>query len=119
VGSLPEEPLRNACVAAMSVAQNLALREFDVAPLARAGWLSPARLVAAARSRIEAFGVRTRGPDSPIGTLSGGNVQRAVDRNQLKRMIRELIRVAQTTNLNRDVVVKLKKPIGLESLSKD
>jgi len=41
--------------------------------------------------------------------------KRAVDRNQLKRMIRELIRGAQTTNLNSDVVVKLKKPIGRET----
>ena len=41
--------------------------------------------------------------------------KRAVDRNQLKRMIRELIKGAQTNNLNSDVVVKLKKPIGSET----
>jgi ribonuclease P protein component len=41
--------------------------------------------------------------------------KRAVDRNRLKRMIRELIRGAQTAHLSRDVVVKLKKPIGRET----
>jgi ribonuclease P protein component len=41
--------------------------------------------------------------------------KRAVDRNQLKRMIRELVRSAQAENLNSDVVVKLKKPIGRET----
>lgn len=41
--------------------------------------------------------------------------KRAVDRNQLKRMIREMVRGAQATNLNSDVVVKLKKPIGRET----
>jgi ribonuclease P protein component len=41
--------------------------------------------------------------------------KRAVDRNQLKRMIRELVRGAQTAHLSRDVVVKLKKPIGRET----
>jgi ribonuclease P protein component len=41
--------------------------------------------------------------------------KRAVDRNQLKRMIRELVRGAQATHLNGDVVVKLKKPIGRET----
>ena len=41
--------------------------------------------------------------------------KRAVDRNRLKRMIRELIRSAQVTHLNSDVVVKLKKPIGRET----
>ena len=41
--------------------------------------------------------------------------KRAVDRNRLKRMIRELVWTAQTTTLNKDVVVKLKKPIGRET----
>jgi ribonuclease P protein component len=38
--------------------------------------------------------------------------KRAVDRNRLKRMIRELVWSAQATSLNEDVVVKLKKPVG-------
>ena len=42
-------------------------------------------------------------------------VRRAVDRNRLKRMIRELVWAAQATTLNNDVVVKLKKPIGRQT----
>ena len=39
--------------------------------------------------------------------------KRAVDRNRLKRMVREIVRAAQTSKLHDiDVVVKLKKPIG-------
>ena len=42
--------------------------------------------------------------------------KRAVDRNKIKRMVRELIWTAQTTHLNNsDVVVKLKKPIGRDT----
>jgi ribonuclease P protein component len=41
--------------------------------------------------------------------------KRAVDRNQLKRMIRESVRSAQAVGLNSDVVVKLRKPIGRET----
>jgi ribonuclease P protein component len=41
--------------------------------------------------------------------------KRAVDRNRLKRMILELVRTAQSTTLQEDVVVKLKKPIGRET----
>lgn len=41
--------------------------------------------------------------------------KRAVDRNRIKRMVRELVRGAQAINLNSDVVVKLKKPIGRET----
>src|SRR5260370_6030628 len=35
---LPDEPLKNACVGGMSVADNLALREFDRAPSASGAW---------------------------------------------------------------------------------
>jgi ribonuclease P protein component len=42
-------------------------------------------------------------------------VKRAVDRNRLKRMIRELVWSAQAISLNDDIVVKLKKPIGRQT----
>jgi hypothetical protein len=35
---LPEEPLRNACIAGMSVAENLVMRDFDRPPFAFGGW---------------------------------------------------------------------------------
>jgi len=78
VRSLPEEPLRNACVAELSVADNMALRDFDRPPLARAGLLKFAAARARAREWITAFGVKTRSENAPMASLSGGNVQRAV-----------------------------------------
>jgi len=78
VRGLPEEPLRNGCVAQMSVASNIGLRSFDVAPFARAGFLVPGALEKQARELIATFRVRTQGEGAPIGSLSGGNVQRAV-----------------------------------------
>ncbi|RZS52372.1 ABC transporter ATP-binding protein [Sphaerotilus mobilis] len=78
VRSLPEEPLRNACVGHLSVAQNMALRSFDAPEYARGGWVRWGRLRARARAWIAEYGVKTRGEDAPIRTLSGGNVQRAV-----------------------------------------
>jgi ABC-type uncharacterized transport system ATPase subunit len=79
IACLPEEPLRNACVAEMSVAENMALRSFDTPPASPDGRLlrrAPMREVA--RQLIEAYRVKTPGPDAPIRGLSGGNVQRAV-----------------------------------------
>ena len=78
VRSLPEEPLRNACVAGMSVADNLALRDFDQAPMAGTGWRKTAAIRARARKLIALFSVKTQGENAPIRALSGGNVQRAV-----------------------------------------
>lgn len=78
VRGLPEEPLKNACVAAMSVADNIGLRSFDVAPYARAGWRRPGALRERAKALIATYRVKTQGEGAPIGSLSGGNVQRAV-----------------------------------------
>ncbi len=78
VRGLPEEPLRNACVAAMSVADNIGLRSFDEPPYARAGLRLPGALAKRARALIASYRVKTQGEGAAIGSLSGGNVQRAV-----------------------------------------
>jgi ABC-type uncharacterized transport system ATPase subunit len=75
---LPEEPLRNASVPRMSVAENLAFRRFDQAPYSLRGFLRRSEMAAAAVQAIADFKVRTPGPHAPIGDLSGGNVQRAI-----------------------------------------
>jgi general nucleoside transport system ATP-binding protein len=79
VSCLPEEPLRNACVPSMSVAENLAFREFDRAPFATGGWLLlRGEFRTQANLKIARYKIKTRSPETPIGELSGGNVQRAV-----------------------------------------
>jgi general nucleoside transport system ATP-binding protein len=88
--ALPEEPLRNACVGALSVAQNMALRDFDEAPL-KVGWLRFGAWRERARAWITEYGVKTRGENAPIASLSGGNVQRAVLARELAGNINVLI----------------------------
>jgi simple sugar transport system ATP-binding protein len=79
ISVLPEEPLRNACAPLMSVAENIALRTFDRPPLSVGGvLLSDGKVRANGAKWIANFNVKTPGPDVPINTLSGGNVQRAV-----------------------------------------
>lgn len=89
--SLPEEPLRNGCVGAMSVSDNMALRDFDVTPLSRAGWLRPRLWRQRAREWITEYGIKTQGEGAPISSLSGGNVQRAVLARELAGEIGVLI----------------------------
>ncbi|HEY9602009.1 MAG TPA: ATP-binding cassette domain-containing protein, partial [Allocoleopsis sp.] len=79
VFSLPEEPLRNACVPHMSVAENLALRTFDRPPQAKGGILLVLQAMRQmAQGLISTFSIKTPSTETPIGNLSGGNVQRAV-----------------------------------------
>jgi general nucleoside transport system ATP-binding protein len=78
VRSLPEEPLRNACVGDLSVSHNMGLRVFDAAPAAKGGWMFFGVLRDKARALIQEYGVKTQGEGAQIRSLSGGNVQRAV-----------------------------------------
>jgi general nucleoside transport system ATP-binding protein len=89
---LPEEPLRNAAVSHMTVAENIAFRVFDQ-PDVRSfgGWLSPARIRRHARKLIETYRVKTASPDEPIRNLSGGNVQRAILSRELSGDVKLLI----------------------------
>lgn len=92
VFSLPEEPLRNACVAGMSIAENMALRDFDSPPLCRQRWrIDRTAMRARAEHLIAAFNVKPPLPERPIGTLSGGNVQRAVLARELAESVTVLI----------------------------
>jgi len=88
--ALPEEPLKSASVAELSVAQNMALRDFDEAPLSR-GWLRFGTWRERARTWITEYGIKTRGENAPIGSLSGGNVQRAVLARELAGEVKVLI----------------------------
>ena len=75
----PEEPLRSACVAEMSVEEIMALRSFDQPPSSPDGTRLRRRpMRERARALIEADHVKTRGPDATIRGLSGGNVQRGL-----------------------------------------
>lgn len=92
VFGLPEEPLKNAAVPKMSVAENLAFRSFDQPPIAKGrGWLSPGPIRARAKELIAAYRVKTPGPDEPIQNLSGGNVQRAILARELSSEVDVLI----------------------------
>ena len=91
VFSLPEEPLRNACVGSLSVADNMALRNFDRSPLAAGAFLRRSAIRAQSSRLIIEYKVKTPGPDAPIRTLSGGNVQRAVLARELSGDVSVLI----------------------------
>ncbi len=92
VFGLPEEPLKNAAVAGMTVAENMAFRSFDRPPIATLGWwLSNGPMRRQAEALIQRYRVKTPGPDAPVGQLSGGNVQRTILARELSGEVDVLI----------------------------
>src|SRR6185503_9641022 len=89
---LAEEPLQSSCVRSLSVAENLALRDFDSPPFARAGGrVDFAAIEQRARRLIESFRIRCAGPQARIDTLSGGNIQRTVLARELSGGVQLLV----------------------------
>jgi ABC-type uncharacterized transport system ATPase subunit len=94
---IPEEPLRNGCVAGMSVVDNLNLRSFDQiedgggAEGRHRRWLDPGGMRRRATRMIAGYGVRAASADAPIGVLSGGNVQRCVLARELDGTVALLV----------------------------
>jgi general nucleoside transport system ATP-binding protein len=92
VRCLPEEPLKNACAPRMSVAENLAFRNFDTGASQSASLLLDRKRIAAqARALIEAYRIKTASKDAAVQTLSGGNVQRVVLARELSGGVNLLI----------------------------
>lgn len=81
---LPEEPLRNACAPRMSVAENAGFRTFDRSAngngkeKGKRFWLNGGAIQRLAAELVAAFKVKTASLESPVQSLSGGNVQRLV-----------------------------------------
>ena len=92
VFGLPEEPLKNAAVPRMSVAENIAFRTFDKPPITSLGWwMSPSPMRKRAAELIASYRVKTPSTEEPIENLSGGNVQRAILARELSSNVDVLI----------------------------
>lgn len=97
---IPIDRATTSLVPAMSVADNLALREFNRAPFSAKGWLRPAAFAALARERMAQFAIRAAGPGAPARTLSGGNQQKIVLAREIGRQPKVLIAFQPTWGLD-------------------
>lgn len=100
VYGLPQEPLKNACVPRMSLAENLALRNFDRKPLRNGILLNRNELKRQAERLVKQFKVKSDGIAVRMNTLSGGNVQRAVLGRELTQNVQVLIASNPTFGLD-------------------
>ncbi len=84
VGHIPEDRLQSGLAPALSVTDNVVIREYGKAPLSK-GWVyRPSAATSLARSIAEAASVRVPDFRMPVRNLSGGNQQRLVARREMR-----------------------------------
>ena len=91
VGFVPEDRQEDGLVVGFSVAENLMLDRSSDARFRRFGTIRRAILDRFARDRIAEFDIRTQGPNSRAGALSGGNQQKVVIARELSRDLKLLL----------------------------
>ena len=75
VGLLSEDRKEEGVALTLSIADNVTMSALG--KLARFGLLSPARQAREAAAWVERLAIKCPGPDAPVGSLSGGNQQKA------------------------------------------
>jgi general nucleoside transport system ATP-binding protein len=100
LGHIPEDRHLRGLVLDFTLAENLALHDFEKEPYSRLGWLRPTRMIAAARRLLQEFDVRGGGPRTRAAALSGGNQQKVVVAREVARDPRALIAAQPTRGLD-------------------
>ncbi|UVK45718.1 ABC transporter ATP-binding protein [Mesorhizobium sp. AR07] len=85
LGFVPEDRLDRGLGATMSVGENLAATNYRLAGLIRHGFVRTDKVDAFAASKIAEFDIRGAQPSTPVGSLSGGNMQKVVIARELNR----------------------------------
>jgi ABC-type uncharacterized transport system ATPase subunit len=100
VGHIPQDRQARGLVLDFSIAENMSLHDFREKPCSRFGWLYPSVLVEHARRLISEFDVRGGAPETPAGSLSGGNQQKVILAREIDRDPRILVAAQPTRGLD-------------------
>ena len=100
LGHIPQDRQRRGLILDFSLAENIALHDYDHPPASRYGWLFPKRLIEKARVLLQEFDIRGGGPLTRAGGLSGGNQQKVVLAREIDRNPKVLIAAQPTRGLD-------------------
>jgi simple sugar transport system ATP-binding protein len=100
LGHIPEDRQRRGLVLDFTIAENIALHDYDHPPASRFGWLFPKRMVEKAGKLVREFDVRGGGPLTRAAGLSGGNQQKVILAREIDRNPKVLIAAQPTRGLD-------------------
>jgi simple sugar transport system ATP-binding protein len=100
IGYVTDDRLHEGSVAAASIAENVALKSIGRKPFSNGLWLNRRAMEEQARQLIAEFDVKAPGPQTAIGMLSGGNIQKLLLARELARDPKLLICNKPTNGLD-------------------
>lgn len=100
VAHIPEDRIHTGTVPAMSVSENLALREHGHSPFSQGGLRNVPAQDEFARQMVERYAVSTPGIHTPSRLLSGGNIQKLILARELTEHSRLILAVHPTYGLD-------------------
>jgi general nucleoside transport system ATP-binding protein len=100
IGYVTDDRLHEGSVAGSSVTDNVALKSIARKPFSNGFWLNRRAMEEHASRLIDEFDVKTPGPDTAIGMLSGGNIQKLLLARELALDPKLLVCNKPTTGLD-------------------
>lgn len=97
---LTDDRLHEGTIGPFPVAENLVLKDVGAPPFWRRGIERRSAIRAHAGARIRAFDVRTPSAETPVGRLSGGNIQKVILARELAEGARAVIFAKPTYGLD-------------------
>jgi ABC-type uncharacterized transport system ATPase subunit len=100
IGHIAEDRHRRGLVLDFNLAENLCLRDYNRAPIAKRGLISPKRMNERAQPLLEEYDVRGGSCDALALSLSGGNQQKVVIAREIAEEPKVLIAAQPTRGLD-------------------
>ena len=100
IGRIPEDRMGTGLITTLPLAANIVLPRIHEPRFSRLGFLRPGAIRQFAQRRIAQFGIRTAGSGVRTGTLSGGNLQKALLARELAWHPRVLMAAQPTRGLD-------------------
>ena len=98
---IPEERMVDGMIKEFTVAENLILREHHKAPYSsKGGFLNFSSIAERSHQLIAAFNVKTPSQETPVKSLSGGNIQKILLARELSRQPKIVVAAQPTRGLD-------------------